>query len=196
MNQYFTNNENLRSELRVLKYSFGEYNFMFNSDLGVFSKDKLDEGSRTLIETYFKLGRKNVKVLDVGAGSGLIGITLAKVMDCEVTMVDVNHRAMHLCEMNIKANGVKAKVFESDGYAKVNDKYDVIITNPPIRAGKEVYLRIINEAFQYLAKEGELWFVMRNNQGVKTIYKDLKTRYNTEILCKNKGFYVILAKTG
>lgn len=195
MNQYFTNNENLKSEIRIIKYSYGEYNFILKSDLGVFSKNRIDEGSRTLIESYFLHGRKNVKVLDVGSGYGLIGITLAKIMDCEVDMIDVNDRAIHLSEMNIKENKVKAKVFKSDVYENITEKYDVIITNPPIRAGKKVYMKVINEAFDHLNENGELWFVMRNNHGVKNVFKTLKETRISEKVVKNKGFYVILTKS-
>lgn len=195
MNQYFVNNDTLKSELRVLKYSYGEYNFMLNSDLGLFSKDKIDEGSKTLIESYFIYGRKKVKVLDVGCGYGLIGITLAKIMNCEVDMIDINERAIHLSEMNIKNNKVNARVFKSDRYENIFDKYDVIITNPPIRAGKKIYLNIMNKAFDYLKKNGELWFVMKNKHGVKKVYQTLQETKYCKIIRKNKGFYVISAKS-
>ncbi|HHX33023.1 MAG TPA: class I SAM-dependent methyltransferase [Mollicutes bacterium] len=194
MNQYFTNNTSLKSKLKVLNYSYNEYNISLKSDLGVFSKDKIDLGSQTLLESYFINGRKNVKVLDVGCGYGLLGISLAKIMNCDVDMIDVNKRAIHLCKMNIKENKVNAKVWESDVYENIKDKYDVIITNPPIKAGKKIYEKIINESFNYLKENGELWFVMRNNHGVKTIHKNLKKTKNSEIMIKNKGFYVIRAK--
>ena len=192
--QYFENNNNLRSELRKINYKYGNYSFIFNSDLGVFSKDKIDEGSKLLVEAYFNYGRRNVKVLDVGCGIGFLGITISKVMNSEAHMVDINNRAIHLTEMNIKENNVNARVWNSNIYESVNDKYDVIITNPPIRAGKSVYLTIINDAFKYLNADGELWFVMRTNHGVKTVIKNLKENFFVDILEKSLGFYIVKVK--
>ncbi|MDD2505571.1 MAG: methyltransferase, partial [Bacilli bacterium] len=77
MNHYFSDSTDLKSEIRVLKYSYGEYDFMFTSDLGVFSKDKIDLGSKSLVEAYIKFGKKNKSVLDVGCGYGFIGLTIA-----------------------------------------------------------------------------------------------------------------------
>lgn len=189
--QYFDNNNKLRSELRKIYYKYDNYSFMFNSDLGVFSKDKIDEGSKLLAECYFKYGKDKIKLLDVGCGIGFLGITISKIKDCEVHMIDINNRAIHLTEMNLKENKVNAKVWNSNIYDNVTDIYDVIITNPPIRAGKGIYLTIINDAFKHLTKDGELWFVMRTNHGVKTVIKDLSLNYNVDILDKDKGFYIV-----
>jgi len=192
--QYFDNNKNLRSELRKIKYNYDDFNFVFNSDLGVFSKDKIDEGSKLLAESYFKYGRKDISVLDVGCGIGFLGITLNKIMNCKADMIDINNRALHLTKMNIKENNVNAKVWNSNIYDNVNDKYDCIITNPPIRAGKNVYLTIINKAFDYLNESGELWFVMRTNHGVKTVINSLKEKYIVDVLEKSCGFYIVRVK--
>lgn len=194
MNQYFENNQKLKSELRILKYTYQDYKFNFYSDLGVFSKNKIDEGSRLLVETFFKYGEKNKNILDVGCGIGFIGITLNKIMNANVDMIDVNNRALHLTKMNITENKVKANVFYSNIYENIIKKYDVIITNPPIRAGKKVYLTILEESFNYLKENGELWFVMRTNHGVKTIIKNFKEMYKVDVLEKNVGFYVICVK--
>ena len=189
--QYFDNNENLRSELRVIKYNYDNYNFTFYSDLGVFSKDKIDEGSKILAQNYFKYGKDNIKVLDVGCGIGFLGITISKIKNSLVDMIDINNRAIHLTKMNIKENNINAKVFYSNIYDNITDKYDCIITNPPIRAGKSVYLTIINEAFNHLNTDGELWFVMRTNHGVKTVIKNLQFSYKIDIIDKDKGFSII-----
>ena len=156
MNQYFTNNDNLKSDIRTLKYNYKEHNFIFESDLGVFSKNKVDIGTITLIESYFNYGRKNVKVLDVGCGYGVIGITLSKIMNCKLDMIDVNERALQLSKNNLIKNKVNANVFKSNCYENIKDKYDVIITNPPIKAGKKIYMKIINDSFKYLKNYGLL----------------------------------------
>lgn len=192
--QYFENNENLKSELRTLTYNYNDYHFKFYSDLGVFSKDKIDEGSRLLLETYIKYGRKNINVLDVGCGIGFIGIGLNKIMGANVDMIDVNERALHLAKKNLSLNSAQGSIFHSDIYNNVASKYDVIITNPPIRAGKRVYLTILNEAFNHLEENGELWFVMRTNHGVKTVIKNLSNEHDVKVLNKNCGFYVVFVK--
>lgn len=192
--QYFDNNENLKSELRILNYKYENYNLKFYSDLGVFSKDKIDEGSKLLLETYIKYGKKEKKILDVGCGIGFLGISLNKIMGASVDMIDINNRALHLTKMNLKENKAEGNVFVSNIYENVKEVYDVIITNPPIRAGKKVYLTIINESFNHLTKDGELWFVMRTNHGVKTVVKNLKNLADVKVLKKNCGFYVVFAK--
>lgn len=195
MEHYFTNNSNLKSCLRSIIYKRDGNTLEFTSDLGVFSKDKVDFGSNLLIDTYIKKGRKSVSLLDVGCGYGIIGIVLAKYMDTKSTLIDINKRAIHLTSMNIKKNGVDAKTFESDIYANVTNKFDVIITNPPIRTGKETVLEFLQGAKEHLEENGELWFVIRKDQGAKSIIKILATTYKIDIVEKSKGFFIIVAKT-
>lgn len=195
MEHYFTNNDNLKSDFRTIVYKYGDFVMEFTSDLGVFSKDKVDFGSRLLMETYFKHGRRNVNVLDVGCGYGIMGISLSKIMDTKSTLVDVNKRAVHLSKMNIKSNKVNAEAFESDIYSNVTEKYDVIITNPPIRAGKQTVMTFLLGAKEHLAENGELWIVIRKDQGAKSAMEKLKEVYNIEVLEKSKGFFIIVAKS-
>ena len=194
MSQYFTNDENLKSEYRNIIYKYKDYVFNFTSDLGVFSKDRVDYASKLLVENYFKVGRKNVNVLDVGCGYGFIGITISKIMDSRVDMIDVNKRAVHLSNLNIKNMNVDAVSFISDIYSNIDKKYDVIISNPPIRAGKKVYMNIINNAANHLNDDGEFYFVMNKDHGAKNVIEKIKNVYDINVLDKNKGFFVILCK--
>ena len=194
MEHYFTNNENLKSEFRSVKYVYNDTPFTFTSDLGVFSKDKVDYGSKCLLEIILNKESKNKKILDVGCGYGFIGIVLSKILDSEVDMIDVNKRAVHLSNMNIKSNEVNAKSFISDAYISITKKYDVIVTNPPIRAGKDKVLEILINAKDHLTENGTLYYVIRKDQGAKSITKTLDNYYKTELLDKNKGFYIYSAK--
>ena len=138
---------------------------------------------------------KNKSILDVGCGYGFIGISLAKILNSKVVMVDINKRAIHLTNMNIKENKVNAQAFESNIYENVKEKFDVIVSNPPIRAGKNIVLEILERAHEFLNINGELWFVIRKDQGAKSIAKELEKIYKIEIMEKSKGFYIFRAKT-
>ena len=195
MNQYFTNNIELKSEIRVIKYNYGSTSFSFFSDNGVFSKNKVDFGSITLIETYLK-NKKNIhNFLDVGCGYGFLSIVLSKELKLNTGVgVDVNLRAVDLARKNALLNQVSVSFKESNIYENVEGKFDLIITNPPIRAGKKVVLDILLGAKDYLNLGGELWMVIRKDQGAKSIIKALEKAYMVEVKEKNKGFYVIVAK--
>lgn len=197
LEHYFTNNENLKSELRDIKFSFCDYNFLFKSDNGVFSKNKVDYASMFLVETCLKniTNTENINsILDVGCGYGFIGITLSKVLNKHVDMVDINKRAVHLCDMNISINKVDAQVFLSNIYESVTNKYDLIITNPPIRAGKEILYEFLKGGISRLNKNGNLYFVISKDQGAKSVKSELEKICEVEVIDKSKGFWVFLVR--
>lgn len=196
MEHYFTNDENLKSDIRKIHYQKDDVSFCFLSDNGVFSKDKIDYGSSFLVDTFLKNKELNIhSLLDVGCGYGFMGIVLSKLLDIEVDMIDINKRALHLALRNIKENEVQGNAFSSNEYENITKKYDGIITNPPIRAGKDVVMSILINAKSHLNKDGELWFVMRKSHGVKSTIKNLEEFYKLEIVEKSKGFYVVRAKS-
>ena len=197
LEHYFTNNTNLKSEIRTLTYSYENTPFEFFSDNGVFAKNKIDYASKLLVETFIenhKEVEKECTLLDVGCGYGFLGIVAGKILNINIELVDINKRALHLCERNIKLNEVKGKAYESNAYECVKNKYEYIITNPPIRAGKETVLNILKGARNHLLDNGELWFVINKDQGAKSTANSLKDCYNIEVVAKSKGFFVFKAK--
>ena len=191
MAHYFTNEENLKSEIEKVIAEINGIPFYFYTDNGVFSKDGLDFGSRLLLENI-PLTEIGESLLDVGCGYGVFGIILNKILGVKVTMCDVNRRALHLAEKNIKENKCSdCSVIESSCYQNINSKYSTIITNPPIRAGKKVVYEILEGAKDYLLPGGRLFFVVRKEQGAKSIISDMQKIYNVEVLERKKGFFII-----
>ena len=197
MSHYFENDKNLKSEIRELSYKYNSSFFVFYSDNGVFSKNNIDYGSRLLIETYLKENDINEKrVLDVGCGYGFLGIMVSRVTNSYVEMIDINKRAVHLTNMNIKRyKDFKGKTYVSNVYENVEGKYDIIITNPPIRIGKEKLLEILIGAFDHLEDNGLLYYVIRKDQGALSIKKILEENsINVEIINRDKGYFIYRAK--
>lgn len=191
MSHYFENDKNLKSEEKKINVYIKNKTFTFYTDNGVFSKKGLDFGTRTLLESL--PDNVNGDVLDLGCGYGPIGIYLKKYYDADIDMVDINLRSIKLALKNAKINGVNVNVFESNAFEKIDKKYDYIITNPPIRVGKEILYDIIFGSMQHLKENGELWFVINKNQGAKSILNDLCKKYDAHIVEKNKGFFIICA---
>ena len=190
MGQYF-DNQDLPSKMVKTESSLLGTKFIFYTDNGVFSKDGLDFGSRLLLETI-PLDEVGGKVLDMGCGYGVLGIVLNKLTSCTVDMVDVNLRAIHLSQINVKENRCDhIYVFESNTYENIHSKYSCIVTNPPIRAGKKVVYDIVMNAKNYLEKDGVLFLVIRKEQGAKSLIIDLKKQYTVEVLAKRKGFFIL-----
>lgn len=193
MSHYFTN-DNLKSNIKKVLVKISGNTFIFNTDNGVFSKKGMDFGTRTLIETLLKENLYG-DILDVGCGYGVIGIILSSFFNNEINsidMVDVNLRAIHLTKMNIKENKVNnCNAFVSNVYDQIDKKYDFIITNPPIRAGKEIVYKILKDSRNYLKENGCLYYVINKDQGAISSIKEMEKLADVKILEKNKGFYII-----
>ncbi len=193
-NQYFENNDKLSSEIKEITYYFKGSEIYFFADNGVFSKSGIDFGSNLLLKSIDLTHAKSV--LDVGCGYGTIGVTLAKInKEVFVTMVDVNLRAIGLCELAIEKNKLtNAKVFESNVYENVNGKYDIVVSNPPIRAGKSVVHSILLGSYEHLNEGGSMWCVIQKKQGAESAKKALKALFKTvEVVQKDKGYEIIKA---
>ncbi|OXM14986.1 class I SAM-dependent methyltransferase [Paenibacillus herberti] len=169
--------------------------FRFLTDNGVFSKGGIDYGSRFLIE-QMQIGESD-QILDVGCGYGPIGLTAAQLAPRgQVVMLDINERAIELATENARRNGItNADIRHSDLYEAVGtDTFDVILTNPPIRAGKAVVHRIFEEGAALLRPGGSMWVVIQKKQGAPSAEAKLQQLFGKVIeVGKDKGFRIFRA---
>ncbi|HEU4962521.1 MAG TPA: class I SAM-dependent methyltransferase [Bacilli bacterium] len=191
-NQYFTNKPTVDHDLRTITDNLRGFDLKFWTDAGVFSRGGIDFGSKLLIETMdIPAG---AEVLDIGCGYGPVGITAAKLAaDARITMVDVNERAVELATRNLAQNGViNAEVFVSDLYENLNGrKFDRILTNPPIRAGKATVHAVFEGAVSHLSENGELWVVIQKKQGAPSAKKKLEELFaDVEDVARDAGFRI------
>ena len=132
-------------------------------------------------------------MLDVGCGYGTLALTLAKKYGLKATLVDVNSRALDLAKKNADKNNIEVNgIFLSNIYDNVEGKFDAIISNPPIRAGKEVVHTILSDAYEHLNDDGHLTIVIQKKQGAPSAQKKMKDVFgNCEIVAKDKGYYIL-----
>lgn len=191
--QYYTADPTCASRPAACALSWRGKSIRFTTDAGVFSRGEVDKGTQLLLDALPDLAGR---VLDLGCGWGAIGVTVGKAYPaCQVTMADVNHRALSLAQKNAEDNGVSLRCLESDGMAALmNETFDVVITNPPIRAGKQVIYKMFADIVPCLAPGGALYLVIRKQQGAESCMKYLRTLYGqVEKLSKSDGFWVLKA---
>lgn len=187
---YFAENPDAKHDIHELNVELLGQRLTFLTDAGVFSKKMIDYGSRVLLSVLdFEAGEQ---VLDVGCGYGPLGLTLAKAQGVTATMVDINQRALDLAQKNAERNQISADIFQSNVYEKVNGIFDHIISNPPIRAGKQVVHEVISGSYEHLTEGGDLTLVIQKKQGAPSAKSKMEAVFsNCEIVKKDKGYYIL-----
>ncbi|MFQ6724307.1 MAG: class I SAM-dependent methyltransferase [Clostridia bacterium] len=194
MQHYFIEKEHNAEDYFEFEDEIADMKFKFKSCDSIFSKNEIDEGTRTLLNTIFDKVELNGNGLDLGCGYGVIGMSLIKKLGVNCDMVDVNGTAVDLARYNLMANGIRsgAKVFKSNGFEAVDGKYDFIVTNPPIKTGKKLLFELMEGSFSHLKLGGTLTLVIRKDHGEESLKKKLIEIFgNCEILKRNKGFYIL-----
>ncbi len=181
----------------LLRMTEGGREFRFRTAPGVFSRGRVDRGSRLLLQAARLDGAR--RILDLGCGYGVLGIVAAaRAPQATVVLVDINPRAAALAEENVRLNGIpNAEVRCGDGCAPVAGlAFDVILCNPPIRAGRAVVLRLFREARECLAPGGRLYVVARTNQGARTLARALGEVYARVAEVERGGGYRVYEASG
>lgn len=191
--QYFTRDPQSESRPARCEFDYRGRTLRFTTDAGVFSRGEIDFGTRTLLNALPE--RMEGRVLDLGCGYGAVGVSVGAANAAQVVLSDVNTRALELAMANLKANGVQGEVVESDGLTSVSGTFDYILTNPPIRAGKDVIYRLFLESANRLNPGGALYIVIRKQQGALSAANYLKTIFaSVRPLNKSGGFWVLECK--
>lgn len=103
------------------------------------------------IKYYKQVFNKKVNVLDIGTGSGAISVVLKKEIDCDITGCDISKKALEVAKNNAKCNDLNINFIESDIFSNINDKYDIIISNPPYISKDEVIMESVDKYEPHIA---------------------------------------------
>ena len=193
MEHYYS--ENQKSLLKIKKISRkirGKY-FDFCTASGTFSKGRIDRGTLLLAENM--IVGKNSKILDIGCGMGILGIAAAKLFNADAVMSDVNKRAVMLAKKNAELNNVKAGIYQGNLYENIKgNDFDVVLSNPPQNAGKEICFQLIAQSRNHLKNLGSLQLVARNSKGGKTLSRKMNEVFgNLKVIAKKSGYWVYLS---
>ena len=210
MSHYFSEKQEVKSDRKIIRYEIENRNFEFVTDNGVFSKTKVDFGTDVMLKVFLRenMNKKNQKfdVLDIGCGYGVVSVVMkAFFQKIKTVSSDVNERALELARENLFKNGVVKsndsedndfgnsdfKVIKSFAFDNISEKFDVILSNPPIRAGKQTIFQIYEKSFEHLNENGEFYCVIQTKHGAKSTQKKLEEVFgNCETLEIDAGYRI------
>ncbi|MBD3192254.1 MAG: methyltransferase [Candidatus Heimdallarchaeota archaeon] len=195
---YFSEHPSSSGKKTIIQTVQFNQSLSFKSQSGIFNWQKVDTGSELLLEKSRLPNNSGAEILDLGCGYGLLGIAIAKACPTvKVTLTDINRLAVRLAKENCKRNRVEKNTAVKKGhlYEPVKKQlFDLIITNPPISAGKKVLRELTAKAPPHLKPEGSLQLVVPKKKGLGSMKKMLKEAFGTwEVLGKGSGFWVLKA---
>ena len=146
---------------------FYNSNFIVNKNVLIprFETEELVQNTINFIKEYFN---KQVKVLDIGTGSGAIAISIKKDIDSIVYAIDISKEALEVAKENAKRNNVNINFVNTNIYDGINEKFDVVISNPP-----------------YIRHDEEIDEIVKKNEPHIALYADNNGLYFYEEILKN-----------
>lgn len=192
---YYTEKPTSELKIRQIKAILRGKEFLFYTGSGVFSPEKVDIGTMLLIND--SIIEPEAKILDLGCGYGPVGITIKKIFpETKVFLTEVNQRAVMLAKKNARLNRADVKIAQGNMYESVKEeKFDTILVNPPMAAGKKLCFEMIEQAKMHLTEEGTLQLVARHQKGGRELEKKMQEVFgNVKEISKKSGFRIYLSK--
>ena len=190
---YSEKQDDIESNPSEFIFNFKDHSFKFHTDNGVFSKEYIDYGTFAMLKA-FTPNNIDLPILDMGAGYGPIGIVVSKLYNKETHMCEINERAYNLILKNIDENKANSVAYHSNLFDNLPSGliFSSVITNPPIRAGKDVVFKIYEGAYERLTTNGELWVVIQKKQGAPSSKEKLISLFgNCDIVNRDRGYYIL-----
>ena len=207
MSYYFSEHSDLPDKPSLIPYRFHGRDLIFHSNSGVFSKEHIDQGTETLLEAFYKdMERLKVEdlnlfrsltggqALDLGTGYGVVAIVAKKLYPAiSWTLSDVNDHALDLARKNLEENYIQgSRVIKSDGFEHLEGLYDLILSNPPIRVGKDKLYALFEGMAQHFKADSRAYIVIGKKQGAKSAQSYLESLFSqVDLIDKKKGFHIL-----
>lgn len=196
MSHYFSEVQDVKSLKKIINYEIKNEKFEFLTDNGVFSKTKVDFGTDVMLRTFLNENKKleNIRILDIGCGYGVVSVVVKRFFEkAKILSTDVNERALELTKKNIQKNNRTDdfEVRKSFVFDNISENFDMILSNPPIRAGKQVIFEIYEKSFFHLNKNGKFYCVIQTKHGAKSTKKKLEELFgNCTTLVIEAGYRI------
>ena len=187
--------------MKTLRMTVQGHHLEMAAGHGMFSKSAFDDGSRLLLKTALPAIRvlpPTAIICDLGCAWGALGCFIASHQpSTPVVMCDINARAVWFAKLNAQKNNLpNAFAWCGDGLSSAkNECFDLVICNPPIRAGNATMGVLFDGAHRCLKSGGEMWIVIRTSQGAKSWQKKLEALFgNCETVLIVSGYRILKCK--
>jgi len=197
---YFSHQPGVESSPKEVAVSFIEKNFVFTTDRGVFSYGKVDKATHILLDTFLEkfYGKPPEVIADVGSGYGIISCVMAhRFAQSKILSVEPNERAQALTKINYVNNigDDRLEILSPENVAQ-ETKVDLVISNPPIRVGKEELFKLLQVWANNLNENGQMWLVIAKHLGSDSSSKYLEEKCGLRVkrIASKKGFRVLRAQ--
>jgi len=195
-NHYFAEHPKSKARLGIIRTYLRGMQFQFLTASGIFSKKRVDLGTRLLIKCMIL--PESGYVLDLGCGYGAVGIVAAVFNpDLHVVMVDINERAVRLARQNAEINNARNVIVKhSHLYESIKRfTFNCILSNPPVSAGMKTVKAIITEAPEHMASKALFQMVVKSKIGGKRLCTILEDTFgNVDVLARKSGYRVLISE--